>query len=150
MKKNTLVFWKNKNKPDHTDCTGVLMPAGYADEFVRENNILDECCMYTTVTLTDEQLQLITDNQSQEIKENISLESFNPFSPKVRSYKNQMALFKSQKEAFAYGALPDSKNPAGQKNNSPLKSSLFQNTLFDRDVIREKLFSFLEPANPFK
>lgn len=142
---DTACFWRcNK---DHTFYGGVLYTKQRAENALASGTDEYE---YILVTLTDEQLGKL--DRSNIRNENKSLEQFNPFSPKVIKYKQQIEIFKTQKFIFAQGlgsSLEDSKKPAEQKNKSPLKTILAKNSIFDRNVVKE-LFSFLEPADPFK
>lgn len=152
-RKNTFIARKSKindtgNNYSHDP---VLRTEAESNAIVSICNKDNKFDIYQAVTLADEQLKLIMDEKSQKIKENLSLDNFNPFSPKVIEYKKEMERFTAQKEMFSRGLfLGDSKEHDGQKNASPLKSALAKNTLFDSSVIKLELFSLLEPVNPFK
>jgi hypothetical protein len=147
-RKNTFIARKSKSNNDYSH-NPVLRTEANANVIISRDK--DSEFIYQTVTLTDEQLKLIRDEKLQQIKGIMFLDNFNPFSPKVIEYKKEMEQFVTQKEIFAQGLfLEDSKKPNGQKNISPLKSALAQHTLFHSAVIKQELFSFLEPTNPFK
>ena len=152
-RKNTIIVWKHKDK-DGDNSYGhqlILRTEEEANKIASICNNGHKFAVYQTVTLSDEQLKLVMDEKSKTIKENISLDQFNPFSPMFIKHKKELELFKSQKEIFAQGLfLGNSKKPGGQKNLSPLKSALAQNKLFHSAVIERELFSFLEPVDPFK
>jgi hypothetical protein len=150
LRKNAVVFWKSKITKS---CGGGLRLLSIEDAAKEASffNKTDPYNIYIAMPLTDKQLQLITDKQSRTIKKEKSLDQFNPFSPKIRRYEKEKKLFKIQKELFAQGLyLKDSHKVEGQKNQSLLKLALAQNETFDAALIKQELFSFLEPVHPFE
>ena len=119
-RKNTFVVWKDKdkdisNQDYHYGHDPVLRTEEEANKLAFSCNDGHKFAIYQTVTLSNEQLQGIEENTS-------SLEQFNPFSPKVIKYKQEIESFKTQKEIFSQGLfLGNSKKTGGEKNESPLE-----------------------------
>lgn len=87
-KENTLLFWKTK----HNSTLGhsnQLMSKNKAILRCKHNNDIDRYCTWKAVTLSDQQLQLITDEQTKKIKEGVSLTHLNPFYPDILKGMNQ-------------------------------------------------------------
>ncbi len=147
-RRNTLVFWQHKTNGFFGGGSH-LSSIEEANEFARFNNNTDPFCRFRPVTLTDDELKQIADEKSQ-IKKDVSLEKFNPFSPKAIAYKKEMESFAKSKATVALGLfLNDDKNHNGQKNQSPLKTVFAGNYLFDSHSVKE-IFTFLEPEDPFQ
>ena len=143
-RRNTLVFWQHKTDGNNFGGGTYLSSIKEADQFEVANNRTDPYCRFKSVTLTDEEVAQVADEKSQ-INNETLLKKFNPFSPEGIAYKKEKELFKAQKTTFSLGLfLEDSKKQNGQKNKSPLKSALAQNSLFDANAIKE-IFSFLAP-----
>src|SRR5579872_3963377 len=133
-RKNTLVFWQQKNKEDSFGGGPHLYSIDEADYFKKANNDRHLMTRYQSVTLTDEELAQIADEKS-EIKDESLLEKFNPFSPQGIAYKKEKELFAAQKTTFVLGlSLKDSEKQNGQ-NTSLLKSVLRRNSLFDPNAV---------------
>jgi hypothetical protein len=66
---------------------------------------------------------------------------------KEEKYKNDMALFKTQKETFAYGGFfKDKMISNGEiKENKSSIVTLVRDPLFHAQAVQQELFSFLEP-----
>lgn len=83
-KKNTLIFWKSKSTTAHNH--GWILPLETkedADKIIFISN-QQKFATFSTVNLTDEQLQSITDEETKQIKNNISLNQFSPFLADLR------------------------------------------------------------------